>query len=207
MQGIDGERVASDGLLKVLELVDPAADDEQAEAAEDAEATVDETPVEGDAAHRAGDERKQRDASAGEEPPGDDPAVADGVEVRADEGQSDDQVGEGEPVGAVGEEWVTRVGVGEGLFDEDEPAVEGGCVVGEVKMSGDTDGEGEFVLERKGRDAADDKADYHDGQPDPDEAEERCGLRGHERIVTGALDWVPATRPEMVVKDTMERIE
>jgi len=62
--------------------------------ADESEAAVDEAPVERDAADGTGDEGKKEDADARDEAPRDDPLVADGVEVRADERDGDDDVGE-----------------------------------------------------------------------------------------------------------------
>ena len=50
-----------------------------------------------------------------------DPLVADGVAQRAEEGYGEDQVGEGEPVGAVGEERVANAVIVQRLVDTDEP--------------------------------------------------------------------------------------
>jgi hypothetical protein len=56
-------------------------EDEEAEAAEDAEAAVDEAPIEGDAADGPGDQGEEGDAGAGDETPGEKPFVADGIYV------------------------------------------------------------------------------------------------------------------------------
>ena len=49
---------------------------------------------------------------------------------RADEGDGDDEVGEGKPVGAVGHEGVVAVGVDDAFVDAAEPGVEGGFAAG-----------------------------------------------------------------------------
>lgn len=81
-----------------------AADAQEDRSADEAEAAVDKAPVERDAADGAGDQREEEDADGAEDAPGDDPAVADGVDVGADEDDRNDDVCEGEPVGAVAEE-------------------------------------------------------------------------------------------------------
>lgn len=133
--------------------------------ADNAEAAIDEAPVERDAADGACDECEKEDAGRVDESPRDDPLVADGIEPWADEGDGDDDVGEGEPVGAVGEEWIAGVGVGEGVVDAEKPVVESGCVFGEVEVSGEADDEVELVLEREGRDAAEEEAEDDDREP------------------------------------------
>lgn len=147
------------------------ANSEEDGAADEAEAAVDAAPIDGDAADGAGDEGEEEDADGADEAEGDDPFVADGVEVWADEEDGDDDVGEGEPVGAVGEERIAGVGVGEGMVDAEEPGVEGGRVAGEVEVREEADGEVELVLEREGGDAADEEAEDDDREPDADGAE------------------------------------
>ena len=88
--------------------------EEKRDRAEDTEAAIDETPAEGDAADGAGDQREWNDAGAGDEAEGDDPLVAHGIDERADEEDGENEVGEGEPVGAVGEERELGVGGGDG---------------------------------------------------------------------------------------------
>lgn len=152
-----------------------AADAQEDGSADDAEAAVDEAPPGRDAADGAGDQREKEDAGGADEAEGDDPFVADRVEVWADEEDRDDDVGEGQPVGAVGEEGITGVGVGEGVVDAEEPGVEGGRVLLEVEMRGDADEEVELVLEREGGDAAEEEAEDDDREPDADGAEWAVG--------------------------------
>ncbi len=97
---------------------------QKGEAAEYAEAGVYASPVKRDAADRACDEGEEWNGGAGDEAPGDEPLVADGVYPWADEGGSDDEVREGEPVRSISEEGVACVGVGKRGGDADEPCVE-----------------------------------------------------------------------------------
>ena len=110
----------------LFQLPDQAMNMEEDGSADDAEAAIDEAPVERDAADGAGEEREEEDAGARDDAPGDDPLVTDGIDEWADVGDGDDDVREGEPVGAVGEKWVAGVGVGEGVVDAEKPGVEGG---------------------------------------------------------------------------------
>jgi hypothetical protein len=72
-------------------------------------------------------------------------------------------VGESQPVGAVGEEGVVGVGVGQGVVDAGEPDVEGGGVLCEVDVGAEEEGEGQLVLEGEGCDAAEEEAEDDEG--------------------------------------------
>ena len=65
-------------------------------------------PPERDVADRAADQRERDDPGTGDHAELDDPDVADRVAVGPVEGDGDDQVGEGQPVGAVQHEGVSR---------------------------------------------------------------------------------------------------
>lgn len=102
-------------------MLDVVEADEEGDGSEDAEAGVDETPGERDAAHRAGDEGERKHADAGDDSELQDPFVADGVDEWADEGDCEDEVGEGQPVSAVGEEWCADAVVEQSLVDAVDP--------------------------------------------------------------------------------------
>jgi hypothetical protein len=98
-------------LLKdTLEERDVAAAEQEWDAADDTETAIDQAPRKGNAAQRAGDECQRKHGSAGDESESDDPLVADGIEVRPDECHRDDKMREGEPIRAVGEKGIARVG-------------------------------------------------------------------------------------------------
>jgi hypothetical protein len=158
--------------VQPFEPQDEAAQGEQCETAEQAEAAVNEPPVKGNTADGPCDQRQQRDAGAGEHAPGEEPLVADWVEPRSDDSGSDDQVAEGQPVCAVGEEWIASAGVGKGVVDANEPTVERWGVLGEIQVLGCADEEGGLVDEREGRDTANNQASDDDGKPEAYGAEE-----------------------------------
>lgn len=152
----------------------------QCEAAEEAEAAVDEPPEEGDAAGGAGSEGEEWDAEAAESGPLENPLVADGILPWADEGGGDAEVREGEPVCAVGEEGVAGRGVGEGVADTGEPVEKRGGVGVEMDRAGDPDEPCCFVHEGERGNAAEDKAGDDDREVDADAAEGRLLLAvGH----------------------------
>ena len=65
------------------------------------------TPGEGDASDGTGDQGERNDRDAGDQAELEDPFVADGVAQGAEKGNGEDKVRKGEPVGSVGEEWVS----------------------------------------------------------------------------------------------------
>ena len=66
-------------LLKLLEALDTVEADEKRDGTEDAEATVDQTPGEGNASELAGEEGEGNDGDAGDHAKLEDPLVADGI--------------------------------------------------------------------------------------------------------------------------------
>ena len=89
--------------------------------AEDAEAAVDESPGEGSATDRSGDEGERNDCDAGDEAERYHPLVANWIKKRPDEDDGDDEVCKGAPVGSVSEEWIVRIGRSESLEDSQKP--------------------------------------------------------------------------------------
>ena len=99
--------------MKLLEALDSVKADEKRDGSEDAEAAVDDAPKRRDAADRASDESEGNDGDAGDQAELEHPFVADWIVQRADECDSEKEVGEAEPVGSVGQERVVEVGVKE----------------------------------------------------------------------------------------------
>jgi hypothetical protein len=88
---------------------------------EDAETAVDETPEQRDATERAGDQSEGNDSDAGDYAELKNPLVADGVAQGADERDCKNKMSEGEPVGSIGEEWIAKAVVVEGVMDSCNP--------------------------------------------------------------------------------------
>jgi hypothetical protein len=105
------------GVFYPLESVYKPQTGEEREGSEDAETAVDETPEQRDATERAGDQSKGNDRDAGDYAELKNPLVADGVAQWADERDCKNKMGEGEPVGAIGEEWVAKAVIAEGVVD------------------------------------------------------------------------------------------
>jgi hypothetical protein len=137
------------------ELFDLASAVEKREDADDAKGTIYEPPAEGNAAHTAGDERKGDDEDTSDDTELDDPDIFDGVEIRADEGDGEDNVREGEPVRPVSEEGKLGIGLDKGVAHFYEPVSKAG-----IRMGGGELGKNfEFGFERESGDAADDQAE------------------------------------------------
>src|SRR5262249_3338314 len=130
--------------------------------------------VEGDAADGAAEEGVGEDEEAGGEAGVEAPDVADGVEEGADEEDGDDDVGEGEPIGAVGIPGVAGADVVEALADDEEPVVEAFGDVGgsEIFDAAPVAEEAEFPAEGEGGEAAGDEGEDEGGE-DEAVAEER----------------------------------
>ncbi len=82
--------------------------------ADDAEGTIYEAPTEGNSTDGASNQSQRNDEHAGNHPELDHPNIFDRIAERTNEGNRQDEVREGEPVGAVGEEgdigrWWRRV--------------------------------------------------------------------------------------------------
>lgn len=145
-----------DNLLKALKMFYAVEADEKRDGSEDAEAAVDETPGEGNAADWAGDEGEGNDRDAGDDAELEDPLVADGVAQGAEEGDGEDKVREGQPVGSVGEEWVVHV---VGLERRVNPVEPEGQVIGQHRISPNKIGQpASFLFEGESGDAADDQS-------------------------------------------------
>ena len=72
-------------------------------------------------ANRSCDESKRDDTSAGDQAEGDDPFIADGVDVRPDKCNCDDKVSERQPVRTVGEEGILRTGLAKRIVNTLDP--------------------------------------------------------------------------------------
>src|SRR5581483_2349583 len=102
---------------------------EQRQSAKNAEAAIDEPPVEGDAADGAADEGQREHAGTGDEADFEDPGVRHGSAEWAKKKEGNDDVAEGQPVRAVGEPWVTGVHGAQAIAHGGDP--EGEPVEGE----------------------------------------------------------------------------
>lgn len=71
---------------------------------QDSEAAVKEPPRDRDATYMPCDESERDHPGAGNKTDGDHPLVADGIAIRTDEGNSNDQMGERQPVSSVSKE-------------------------------------------------------------------------------------------------------
>ncbi len=100
---------------------DVAKADEERDGSEDAEAGVNEPPQGWDATERAGYESEGKHSQAGDKAELENPLVADGVTQRTEEDYGEDEVGEGEPVGSVGEERVVDAVLVQRVVDANEP--------------------------------------------------------------------------------------
>src|ERR1700679_423832 len=87
--------------LKLLQLRRPFAAEQHRHEAEDAEGAIDQAPPEGDAAQTAEGEGEGDDEDAGDRAEIEQPLVADGVAQGANKDEGDDEMAEGQPVGAV----------------------------------------------------------------------------------------------------------
>ena len=161
-------------LLKLLEALDAVEADEQRDGSEDAEAAVNDAPEGRDVADWAGDESEGNDGNAGDYAELEHPFVADGIAQRANEADGKDKMGEGEPVGPVGEKRVVQIGVEKSGVNSGDPNDDG---VGKDGMGVEEGCEpGGFLLEREGGEAAEDEASDEDGEPKTKGTEE-FGLR------------------------------
>jgi len=107
--------------MQALDRKDGSPADHEWQSTEDAKATVDKTPRQRDATDLAGDERERNDAGAGNQAEGDNPLVADRIDVGTNECNGDGEMSEGKPVGAISEEGIERVRVAESVVDAFDP--------------------------------------------------------------------------------------
>ena len=158
------------GIFRLLETVDETQTDEKRDGSEDAETAVNETPEQRDATERAGDESEGNDRDAGDYAELKNPPVADGVAQGADERDCKNKMGEGKPVGSIGEERVAKGVIVEGVMDCGKPKDD---LVGNNRMGSE---EGRkpsgFMFERKGGESAEDQAEDEQRQPEANGAEE-----------------------------------
>lgn len=110
--------------------MDVAEADEKGDNPDEAEGAVDESPVGRYPTDGSGDEGERDDACAGDDAELKDPFVADRVDEWTEEGDGDDDMGKGQPVRAVGHEWVGPVGFDNALVHAAEPGVERGFAGG-----------------------------------------------------------------------------
>lgn len=151
-------------LLKLLQALDAVEADEKGDGSEDSEAAVDETPGEGNAAKRAGEEGEGNDSDAGDDAELENPLVADGVAQWAEEGDGEDKVREGQPVGSVGKEWVVDA---VGVECRVNPVKPEDHAAGQHRISANKFSQpAGFLFEREGGDAAEDQSGDEERKPD-----------------------------------------
>jgi hypothetical protein len=168
-------------LTPLLDLADVAEADEEGDDADDAEATVDKAPPGRDSAERAGDQGEGQNAEAGDYAEYQYPLVANGIAERAEECDRDDDVGECQPVGAVGHEGVIAVGVYDAVMHATQPGMESGFATDRCRGNAeDVIEDCSFALQREGGEPAEQQANDKKGKPDADPAQERLhrGLPG-----------------------------
>lgn len=155
-----------------------AAHDPERDGTKDAEAAVDQTPVERDAAERAGYKGERQNAEAGYQAEGSDPLIAYGITPGTCKGDGYREVGEGEPVGPVGEKGIALPCIGEACVDPLQPSEERGQGAVKVQPEGDVEEGSAFESEWECGNTAEDKPDYENREPEPNRAEE-AGSRSH----------------------------
>ena len=157
-----------------------AAGEEERDDADDAEGAIDQSPPDGDAADFTEDEGVRNDEEAGDDAEIDDPEVADGIAEWTDENDGDDEMAEGEPVGAVEHEWIAGVGVEDAGVDGLDPFADGGR---KIEAMNEAMEEAKFGDEGDGSGAADEEAEDDDGEPEADLPEKGffsgCGWAAH----------------------------
>ncbi len=141
-------------------------------AAEDAKAAIDETPRKWNAADGAGNERERDDSGARDEAEVEEPAVADGIAIWSDEGDGDNEMCEGEPVCAVGEEGILAIRDGLRGVDTIDPGeqVDRFCEGLEGVRLQEAEKPVKFGFEGEGRYTTEDEANDERGEPDADGA-------------------------------------
>ena len=105
------------GVFCPFEAVYKSQTGEKRDGSEDAETAVDQTPERRDATERPGDQSEWNDRDAGDYAELENPLVADGVAQWADERDCNNEMGEGEPVGSIGKQWVAKAVIAEGVMD------------------------------------------------------------------------------------------
>ena len=138
--------------------------------ADDAEAAVDKAPVGRYAADGAGDEGEWNHAGAGNHPELEYPFVTYGVDKWTDEGDGNDDMREGEPVGAIGHERVVSVRLRDCGVDAAKPGVECGFAVQWRRRAHLENSIEQSCLpfEGEGRDATEHKSNDEEHEPEPD---------------------------------------
>jgi hypothetical protein len=117
--------VASHVARKFFRQVETA---EQRDGAQNSERTIEQPPLERDVPEVSANERERNHGAAGNKSTSKHPGIADRVAKRSDEKQRDDEMTEGQPVGAVANKWKSSVGFLETEKDEGEPTLKPGKV-------------------------------------------------------------------------------
>jgi hypothetical protein len=174
---------------RLLKAADVAEAEEERYDANDAKAAIDEAPVERNAANGSGDQSQRQYTDAGNDSENEDPLVAHRIDHWAEEREGDDEMPEGEPVSAIGHEWIVAIGIRHALVDAPQPGVEGRFAGGGRGGGyGEDPGQGGcFVLEREGRDATENQADDEKRQPDANLSDQPCGIVFEHPSLSGGV--------------------
>ena len=109
------------GLFHCLEPIYQAKANDQRDRAKYTETAIDKPPENRNAANRPGDKGEEDNGDAGDDAELKHPLVAKRVSQGTEESNGEDEMGEGEPVGAVGEEGIAEAGIAEGATDLRDP--------------------------------------------------------------------------------------
>ena len=140
--------------------------EQERDASENPEAAVDQTPWKWNATDGAGDKGKRNDSGTGDQPEGDNPFVAHGVDIWTYETSGDDHVRKCEPVGAISQKWIERVCSAECSMDPLNPRQQPGEFRNRPQPTyvKERNEPAQLRFKRKGRDAAEDQSDDEDGE-------------------------------------------
>jgi hypothetical protein len=104
-----------------LKLFNVSLADNQRNRAYDSEAAVDQTPVEGDTAYIAGDERQRHNTCARDQTESDHPFVPYWIPHRSDKSYRDDEMGKGQPVRSICDERISLIRYRQGIANRSQP--------------------------------------------------------------------------------------
>ncbi len=168
--------LALGGAVDVIEQMQVVPAEQEREGVKEGDGGVKVAPEERDTAEGAGDDDEQKHADAGEEAEVDDPAVAEGIAVGAEEEEGEEDVGEGEGVCAEGKEGGGGGGRGQGEVDAEDPIEKGGSGA-EVGGAGKEVEEGlRLAQQGKAGEAFEEQAGHQKGEAEADAGEEARSL-------------------------------
>src|SRR6185437_6708171 len=183
----------------LFKAADVAKAEEERQDANDAKAAIDKAPIERNAADGTGDQSQRQYTDTGNDSENEDPLVAHRIDQWAEECEGDHEMPEGEPVRAIGHEGIVAIGIRHALVDAPQPAVEGRFAGGGRGGSHAEDPvqSGCFVLEREGRDAAENQAGDEKRQPDANLSDQPYGIVFAHRCLSRGVyfPWGPPHPP------------